>query len=204
MNTYERAEIEAVSTKTKEDPAWWGILDDYLKKVKLSYFGAEYQDSIFQLFHQSRFDIYNAYSFMRVHSAMMSGEILSLRIHIGSTPFPDKAEAENNEILASLQYPFGAKFTGGLYLNDGYFEWAETLEFGQKLLCDGTEYKRQVPPACVPLEVGYTKPSTTLFHIMESGALARWPYGSEWIHLFSSTKTLGEYRAHKLFAPKNY
>lgn len=184
MNSYERAEIEVVTRRTQEDPAWWGVLNDYLHKIKSNSFGEEYQDSVFQLFQPERFSIHNAYSFMCIHTAMMSGGILSLKIPVTDTPFPDKAEDENNAVLSALEYPFEAKFGGGLYVNDGYFKWLQPIRFCQKLLCDGTEYEKLIPPTAAPLEVGYTKPVTSLFHLAESRVLARWPYDNKFIHLF--------------------
>ena len=38
-------------------------------------------------------------------------------------------------------------------------------------------------PGWAPLEVGYTRPSRTLLHLTEFGAVARWPYGHDVITL---------------------
>ena len=43
--------------------------------------------------------------------------------------------------------------------------------------------RRRPCPFSVPLEVGYTLPSRTFAHLLTEGAVARWPYDEDQIHL---------------------
>lgn len=53
----------------------------------------------------------------------------------------------------------------------------------------------ELKPFSAPLEVGYTKPSRTLHHLMVEGAVARWAYDSTDIDLLVDIERLGEFVA---------
>ena len=42
-------------------------------------------------------------------------------------------------------------------------------------------------PTFMPLEIGHTNPETTVWHLAETGGIARWPYGHDKITLLLST-----------------
>ena len=119
------------------------------------------------------YDLYDAYAFGQVYAKILAGNITLTPIHLGSCQSGDARTEENNAKLMGLPSPFKAFFRGGSGDNDGSFSWTEQLFIGELAL----------DPQEVPLEVGYTRPLTTLWHLQHERCLARWPYGHDKIWL---------------------
>lgn len=170
-----------------ENPKWASVLYDYLGKMRTGHFEGWYLASILQKHVRSRddlYDLYDAYYFALVHTGLCKGRILSAQVVVGQVPSMDRDLARNNPVLSSLPFPFSSSgVRGGTGGNDGSLEWRECVKFGQ-VTHNGTEVVKYVNPMTVPLEVGYTDGSTTVKHLIESRALARWPYDSKQIHIF--------------------
>lgn len=103
-----------------------------------------------------------------------------------------------NAALKSLSAPFSGEFWGGTHDSDGSIAWSEPIRMRRvdckvdpdvdpTHVCNITEIL--VPPGSVSLEVGYTKPERTYFHLgTASLGLARWVYGMEDISLAVNLK----------------
>jgi hypothetical protein len=170
-----------------ENVQWASVLYDYLGKMRKGYFEGWYLASILQKHVRSRddlYDLYDAYYFALVHTGLCRGRILSAQVVVGQMPSMDRDLARNNPVLSSLPFPFSSPgVRGGTGGNDGSLEWRESVRFGQ-ITHNGIEGGKYVDPMMVPLEVGYTDGSTTVKHLIESRALARWPLFSERIYIF--------------------
>jgi hypothetical protein len=122
------------------------------------------------------------------------------RIEVGEEPGPDDAIKSNNAKLVDLPKPFKASFDPGPRKEgDGLLEWETIVAFGP-IQCEdhGKDDKDPCPaafmkaisrkPGSIPLEVGTTKPSRTLLHLLEPPfGVARWPYNSKDIHVLVRT-----------------
>ena len=171
-----------INKKIAQSEHWKPVLKQYVTKLRSGFWEKDYVNSCFQLTH-SNTDIYAAYCFAHFHAWIGIGKILMAVIELGLEPSRDSAIAKMNEKLAFLPKPFTGAFWGGHDDQDGFIKWDESIEFGQTD-CTGREVIAIIKPRRVPLEVGLTRPDTTIYHILGQGGLARWPYNSEYIYLF--------------------
>ena len=83
-----------------------------------------------------------------------------------------------------LPSPFRARFVGGAGIGDGDLYWDGEIEFGSGPT-DGEMHYGKFDAGRCTLEVGYTRPTTTLYYLTNLGGcvLARWPYGHNVIDL---------------------
>lgn len=116
------------------------------------------------------------------------------RINVGVTPRRDKMLAENQAALrAALSEPLkGARFEcevyNGIGGSDGWIS-ADIAVPMVRVQAGAEIVQRKL--AYAPLEIGSTRPRTTLERLVESRALARWPYG----HSALTILTLAPYDA---------
>lgn len=202
----EQASQEVVAEKM-EDPVWAKVLTETVGKFNSHFWPQDYIDIIFQK-GWGRPDIYDAYHFACIHAAIMDGRIAVFQIPVDCVPFGDKEIDENgifknDLVLQELKEPFGGKFWGGNYDNDGYIGWTKPINallciremagfvivppFGEKN--DSGQFVKCCP---CPLEVGTTNAGTTHFHLRYvfagtgEWAVARWPYGQNRITILVS------------------
>jgi hypothetical protein len=190
------------------DPETAAFAATCLKQLKSGFWDQSYVDMIFQHF-SSRPDIYDAYYFGTIHGLLCLGRVLIAQIEVGSTPSADSEKAKNAAALweVSLPYlyvdkdnktldklPLGtmrAKFSPSHGYSgsdgDGYFEWLRPLHFSFSI-ADGESYRKRIRKGSVPLEVGYTRVTTTWIHLMQHGGVARWPYGSDKLFVLINVK----------------
>ena len=161
---------------------WEPVLRQYITRMCSGFWDDEYLAYAFQL-TQGNGDIYAAFCFAHLHSWIGIGKVLIADIEIGTGPGRDSEIDKNNQLLARLPAPFSGKFWGNNDSCDGYVKWHKPIELGQ-IDCTGREIVTVIPPRSVPLEVGLTRPDTTIYHILREHGLARWPYGSKRIRLF--------------------
>ena len=141
------------------------------------------------------FDVVDAYLWGLFWAELLTGELLFTRINIDHEPGSDKGK-HNEEILTDLEnHPFfdtetdeeirvSATWVNSNDVGDGNFRWKGAVKFNQ---CEGALNKVktvEVQNGNVMLEVGYTKSTTTMLHLLESTGLARWPYNSTEIIVF--------------------
>jgi hypothetical protein len=119
--------------------------------------------------------VLDAYWFAQMHVRLCQEKILLTSVSLGNAPSKDNDVIWNNDILSRAPVPFEGRFYGKTGGNDG--EWKRSSEL---TLRGG----KGIPPMSLPLEVGSTKGETTVRHLIESRALARWPYESENVYIF--------------------
>jgi len=98
------------------------------------------------------------------------------RILVGREPMADRFMAPNTTALRDALEPIGlgVEVWCGMAESDGQILGDRTMAFV------GTEpFARSLDG--IPLEIGCTKASTTMRHLQEAGAVARWPYGHDFI-----------------------
>lgn len=165
------------------DVRWMSLLADVVNKLRSGYYLSGWVDVILQHWEgDARYDLYDAYCFAQIHSAVLSGRILVAEVETCGTPADDKQVTKNNAILGRLPKPFTGKFNGGVSDEDGWIAWNSATMFGQEI-GNGSKKRDVIPPSRLPLEVGYTKGSRTLLHLAMERGVARWPYGSSRICL---------------------
>lgn len=132
-------------------------------------------------------------AYQRTHMGLMSGEFAHVPINVGVGPGADADRTGNALKLEGLHEAFRARIDmdqNGAG-EDGRLWWPDTIRaqrssglgLVQEHETSPVYMPRAVPSACVPLEVGYSKPSCTLLHLWRDGGVARWPYGSDVMHL---------------------
>lgn len=144
--------------------------------------------------HPRSWPLEQAAAHLAVHSALMTGRYVDVLIGVGAAPGPD-ADREGNALkLARVNKHFRADLdmTQNGRESDGRLSWSEPIStdrstnVGLITDCGTTPVRTSVtlPPGGVPLEVGTSKPSTTLMHLRRFGGVARWAYGDDLIALF--------------------
>jgi hypothetical protein len=91
--------------------------------------------------------------------------------------------------LRGLQPQFEAVFLGGAGDHDGSFTWHDHLHLGGNINVDGRLVagpEHVIRASSIALEVGTQSASKTVFMLKQSGAFARWPYGSEDVWVFAN------------------
>jgi hypothetical protein len=178
--------IDRIVSDVSTDQNWFRSLWEITNRLNTGFYNGEYVNTIMQPFRHSRYDMNDAYVFGNVHAKILSGEIVTAKIYVGSDPAHDDQIFLNQQKLNRLPFPFSAEFApqqGGGAHDDGVFEWEQPIKLSKHISFDKTE-PVAVPPGSAPLEVGYTNASKTWEHIIGRDRLARWPYFSDWITLF--------------------
>lgn len=180
------------------------IVYQYFGRLREGGFDEGLVDAVVQTGDRNPLDIYDACIFAQVWLSLHEGKVLLFMVDAGCGPFMDAKGAENDSILRKLAdqsmylvFPGGRKeerirgtisgsFIGGTSIGDGYFKWTTGIPLHTKT--DNEHENRVDIPSCnaVPLEIGYTRSTTTAYHLSEDGRLARWPYNSHWIYVFYS------------------
>ena len=163
---------------------------------------ADYRDRIGQTQHRAAYwPPEQAAAFLRVHTGLMSGEFAMTLLEVGEVPAGDADRIINAERLAHLHPAFTARPDAeqSNAERDGEMCWTAPIRAQRstgRASSDGaapspevTVY--EVPPGCVPLEIGLTFPSRTLMHLLKHGGVARWPYRSTVVALLLNTQTEG-------------
>lgn len=119
------------------------------------------------------YDLYDAYAFGQIYTGLQARKITITPIFLGVGPSADAQIEKNQMKLAALPSPFTALLRAGKDDDDSSFSWTEPIDIGETVIESNS----------VPLEVGYTHPLTTLWHLQHERWLARWPYGHERIWL---------------------
>jgi hypothetical protein len=194
QNAAEQAAFDCATT-----PEGAAALRDYQDGLKAGRWPASYVAAIGQDPHDNpgRWPLAQIYAFMRVHAMLMDGEIAQVQISTDGGPVADENRTENQRRLDDLLGPFVATVNpnqGTDSDGDGHLEWDEPIQVEQSMgvpyidLATGDEAPllkvATTPPGRVPLEIGTTFPSKTFEHLTRFKGLARWPYGSDRIHLF--------------------
>lgn len=216
MTLHERIAETSMEDYVGRDPAWLSFLYGFGKELAEGRWSDGYADVIGEGCPGRRLPLHQVHAMVMVNSFIHDGDVMVARIHVGTTPGPDKAIKDNNRKLKHLPRPFRAFFSPGPRKDgDGVLSWDEPVVF-DPIACRGDETgpceasaKQAVVIArgAVPLEVGSTRPSRTYMHLLErSFAVARWPYGSEFVFVLhrtpQSTRELWQFVLGRLTRPR--
>lgn len=145
-------------------------------------------------------------AFTYVTYRLAHGLIARRRIPVGATPRPDSDREGNAARLSSIARPFAASLDmeqNGAD-SDGILTWGQPVTAwratGVRILNAHVQHGTihapfDLKPYSVPLEVGYTKPSRTMHHLLTEGAVARWAYDSTAIDLLINIERIGGFVA---------
>lgn len=137
----------------------------------------DYQDAIGQMFG-NRWDDVEMAAFASIRAWIVAGEVLVWRIPLGSLPGGDAEREWNAKCVTRLPLPYRATVDldqNMSDLGDGSLWWDSPLE-----MSDGDfTYAIPVSDGSLPLEIGYSRATTTYGHLSRFGSVARWPYQSE-------------------------
>jgi hypothetical protein len=178
------------------------VLAETRQSLRSGRIDAAYRDRIGQTQHRATYwPPEQAAAFLRVHTGLMSGEFAMALIEVGEMPAGDAARHVNVDRLSRVQPAFTVRVDveQSHAEGDGEFSWAAPVRAqrstGRSLSGDATPrpelIAHEVPPGCVPLEIGLTFPSRTLMHLLKHGGVARWPYQSTVVALLLNTQTGG-------------
>jgi hypothetical protein len=125
------------------------------------------------------------------HVEICSGQIIRTMVRADGEPHADSGRHANALALSDLPHPFTAQVDLTQYNcdSDGTMSWAEPIE-ASSYTADQDDHRAGLQeivvadPRSVPLEIGSTLPSRTLMHLREARGVARWPYGTDWIHVW--------------------
>lgn len=117
------------------------------------------------------------------------------QIEVSRPPYPDRELEKNRAVVGNLPHPFSAEVINGSQAGgDGFLMWSETPQHYLD------EVGWEPLNHSVPLEIGYCRPETLIYHIIDYGGFARWPYGSSWIWIFQLS--WAEREKHVLSMPR--
>lgn len=173
-------------------------LQVYVQGIRDGRWSQEYRDVIHQHHWASHWPYEQVAAFALVHSDLMSGDVADVQLTtFGHAPSPDRERSANAAALADLPRPFIAEVDMGQNGGDadGRLRWVEPIRVEVSTGVPFTDpcghtgpvpAIRTIPPGSVPLEIGTTMASNTLFHLRRDRGVARWPYGHDLIRLFVS------------------
>lgn len=201
MNVHEEA-AGTVPDELLGDPLSAACLADARRRLRAGAFDGDYVAAIGQTHWGVRaWPMEQVAAFLVVHAELGAGGIASVRIEVGEGPSGDACREENAAKLSQLPFPFSASVDLGQRnssAGDGWLEWSEPISMRKSVGVGFVgEHGRTYPVCrpysvrastgrCVPLEIGDSKPSVTLLHLVSGNrSVARWPYGSPFITLFA-------------------
>lgn len=143
-------------------------------------------------------------AFTYVHAGIVAGDYGAVVLTGAQTkggPGRDKDREGNASRLAELCAPFSADvdLEQNSAAEDGTLTWSAPIKCDRSAgvsfidPCPRTAMRRLMMPApvapkSVPLEIGSSSPSRTMWHLLEDGAVARWPYGADFLTLLVNFK----------------
>ncbi len=172
----ERAAFDAVMEKLPAAKLKLAI--DYLKWVQSDAAPPWWADCVCQT-HTGRLHPYDGYIMLMLELDLALGQLAMARIHVGQGPAPDKEQDRNETTLRAAMPPGWSVDVGG-YDSDGSIHWGDRRPDFVDLM---TMSDPRMHPGAA-LEIGTTASHKTLLHLRRRGALARWPYGSEYLWIF--------------------
>lgn len=175
----------------EDDPDGFEVLQKARRGLRDEQWHDEYLSAIGQYPHASpsAWPMAQVAAFIEVHALILGGSVAELLITVGEGPRPDADREGNAGILTRLPHPFRAAvdMEQRNAEGDGMLIWdcPVPVSLSTGLIAhhdDGTTHplpiRFTIPPGRAVLEIGSTKPSRTLSHLVNGRcALARWPYG---------------------------
>jgi hypothetical protein len=191
---------EAIDDSLIEQPKYASVCYQFIRSLRDKEFEPGMVSALFQEWDRHRLQVYDGYLFSLLWTALCAGDIHWTTLEIGLGPERNNDKEQNNRRLSQLAkrkwirvdngghvdrtlQRFAGIFSGPLGIGDGYIEWHTPLTVGSVSPWCG-EAEQSVPPTRAPLEVGYTRLTTTYYHLRTSGCLARWPYDCTQLYIF--------------------
>ena len=190
MTWHEFGAQHRLSELLEQDANYGAVFGEVLANMESGFYGKENVDVVVQTLF-GKYSLLDAMCYSAVHMAIMEGKIVRAQVDVGAEPRNDKEVKFHNDVLRSKKgSPFSGVFFGGLGEGDGFFSWDTPVAFSRSRFDYATDKESEdapvvVAPAKVILEVGYTQSTRTCMHLFMSRQLARWPYGSRHVHLYS-------------------
>jgi len=198
-NVFQRSLEDIADQRLADDSKLLSAMWQVQLKLNAGFFAKGWVDALVQT-HSDRYDIYDAFGFAMLWSALLRGEIIYAICDIQQRCAANRNVSQNHGALSLVSRILGpggttvrcnAAFYGNARDNDGYFEWYDRLDFSRHENtsihdCSTSSFVATVGVGRgeLPLEVGDTKVGTTCGHIFGEGGLVRWPYGSTQLYLF--------------------
>ena len=178
----------------RKQPEFFSLACEIEEKLNTGFYNPRFVNAFAQDFYYD-FDVVDAYLWGQFWAELLTGKLLFTSINIGHEPESDKGK-HNEQILTDLEnHPFfntetdeeirvSATWVGSNNIGDGIFKWKGAVKFDQWEGAPNKVKTVEVQNGNVMLEVGFTKSTTTMLHLLESTGLARWPYNSTEISVF--------------------
>lgn len=191
--TIHESAAQAVLQKWMATPSGVKAIHNYATGLQKGRWSTAYRDAIGQPhFHRRDWPLHQVLAFAWMHTAICHGDIVQVDIGLGSGPLRDSRRTENATELSVMPEPFVAWVDPDQNMadQDGILEWTGEIIADLAVMSERTPDHRPVTreftvaPSSAPLEIGSTLPSRSMLHMIQEGALARWPYGSDGIRLF--------------------
>lgn len=197
--------------KIIDDPKAPATLSDVRRRLQVEPgtpggFDVGYADAIGQVHRSapSKWPMEQVAALTGVHAGIVAGNFGRIEIggpNLEGGPRRDSDRKGNAAKLSELYGPFRAvvNMEQNQADEDGEFSWDEPAHCDRAFPvsfippCPREGMRRitrlvKLDPWSVPLEIGSSSPSRTFFHLIDDGAVARWPYGSDRITLFINFK----------------
>jgi len=198
-NVFQHSLEEITDRHVSDDPKLLQDIWQLQLRLNRRHFARDWVDALMQS-HEPGYNMYDAYGFAILWSALIRGNILYAVCEIGEHCGSNSNVSHNNGVLSSLNRIVDSRgapvrceadFSGGLADSDGGFAWLDPMSFSRHrdLETESGLYPCEydvvtVAPNRLPLEVGATSIGTSCGHIFAEGGLARWPYWSPRLFVF--------------------
>ena len=185
---------DGVNEVFRQKPEWLPVAFEAMEKLNAGFYESRWVNAFVQQFY-GKFDIVDGYLWACLWSDLILGKLLVSWVKIGHEPGPDKSE-HNKQILGALKnhsfvhsatktkVKMSATWVGSNNIGDGNFSWNGIMKFEQYQGSPDRVKYVNISSGSTMLEAGYTRLTTTTWHLNSSGHLARWPYGSTEIAVF--------------------
>lgn len=163
----------ALRDRYVEQPGWYAVRKMAREQIEGGEF--DYTAALGQPF-RNRWSEEEYAAFAILRAEIESGRLHIFRVPVGDEPSADREREENAAKLRAVKPPFEVHLDmrqNNSSDGDGSVRWSAPLE-----LDDGATVVPAMPH-WLPLEVGFSSASTTLWHTRHLGGVVRWPYDSE-------------------------
>jgi hypothetical protein len=174
------------------DPECSATLAETSERLRRRTFPVDYVSVIGQPDPRAGWPMEQVAAFLKVHASINLGAFVRVDIDMLEAPASDAHRAANARVLSEIPPPFTVDLDMDQNCSpdgDGVLRWTDTIHAQRSdgigvVDDDGLTRPRFEPyevgaaAGGVPLEVGSTKASVTLWHLARSRGVARWPYGS--------------------------
>lgn len=185
MSAWHERAVEAATTRLLEEPESKALLHGMRRKLETGFYPEWFVDVVMQR-GWSGLKLADAFAFANIWAWVQNGDVALVRIGLFGTPAPDAEIETNRARLSTLVEPFKAEVWNGTADSDGFLSWDREIALDcqpRPRRADGAPTAHPRRPGRAPLEIGLTRSSRTFMHLAAEGAVARWPYGHDFVTL---------------------